>query len=192
MGLEIWAEIWLLTTKWLAASWILWGCLNFPKHQLWTILTSCMLALPTFLTKPTPPFTSPTDHWSILYRINIKVIINECFFWFYTFLIFFVICRDYTFCFWGLKFSTFINSRRTLYIIFLLVVSASAREEAMRMAMAVTITVTLLILSMVLRQTTFPGTVELSSHLSPYSNFFVSLTASLPGVRDILRCEVNV
>ena len=28
---------------------------------------------------------------------------NECFFWFYTFLIFFVICRDYTFCFLRFK-----------------------------------------------------------------------------------------
>ena len=120
MGLEIWAEIWLLTTKWLAASWILWGCLNFPKHQLWTILTSCMLALPTFLTKPTPPFTSPTDHWSILYRINIKVIINECFFWFYTFLIFFVICRDYTFLFLRFKiFHVYRLKKSSLYHLFL-------------------------------------------------------------------------
>ena len=55
---------------------------------------------------------------------------------------------------------------------------APAREVATRMAMAATITVTLLILSMVLRQTIFPGTVELSSHL--FSSFFISLTASLP------------
>ena len=99
---------WKLTFDNKASSWKLnfggSACLNFPKIQLWTILTSCLHALPRFLTYPTPLIQLvPTDHWSILYRINIKVIINECFFWFYTFLIFFVICRDYTFCFLRFK-----------------------------------------------------------------------------------------